>query len=73
MFNKEILEVEFSLNDTKQINEISNLVDNKGKTEVKIKIRDQNKDLVFKLKNKRLVDRKSINKLKNHDISYNIH
>jgi DNA polymerase-3 subunit alpha len=73
LFNKEILEVEFSLNDTKQINEISNLVDNKGKTEVKIKIRDQNKDLVFKLKNKRLVDRKSINNLKNQDISYNIH
>ena len=73
LFNKEILEVEFSLNDTQQINEISNLVNNKGKTEVKIKIKDQNKDLVFKLKNKRLVDRKSINKLKNQDISYNIH
>ena len=73
LFNKEILEVEFSLNDTKQINEISNLVDNKGKTDVKIKIKDQNKDLVFKLKNKRLVDRESINKLKNRDISYNIH
>ncbi len=73
LFNKEILEVEFSLKDTKQINEISNLVDKEGKTEVKIKIKDQNKDLVFKLKNKRLVDRKSINKLKNQDISYNIH
>ncbi len=73
LFNKEILEVEFSLNDTKQINEILNLVDKKGETEVKIKIKDQNKDLVFKLKNKRLVDRKSINKLKNQDISYNIH
>ena len=73
LFNKELLEVEFSLNDTKQINEISNLVDKKGKTEVKIKIKDQNKDLVFKLKNKRLVDRKSINKLKNQGISYNIH
>ena len=73
LFNKEILEVEFSLNGTTQINEILNLVDKEGKTEVKIKIKDQNKDLVFKLKNKRLVDRKSINKLKNQDISYNIH
>nr|MBC8306810.1 DNA polymerase III subunit alpha [Pelagibacterales bacterium] len=73
LFNREILELEFSLNDTRQIKEISNLVNNKGKTEVKIKIKDQNKDLVFKLKNKRLVDRKSINKLKNQDISYNIH
>jgi len=73
LFNKEILEVEFSLNNTNQINEILNLVNKEGKTEVKIKIKDQNKDLVFKLKNKRLVDRKSINKLKNQDISYNIH
>ena len=73
LFNKEILEIEFSLNNDKQINEILNLVENKGKTEVKIKIKDQNKDLIFKLKNKRLVDRKSINKLKNQDISYNIH
>jgi len=68
LFNKEILEVEFSLNDTQQINEISNLVNNKGNTEVKIKIKDQNKNLVFILKNKRLVDRKSINILKNQDI-----
>jgi len=73
LFNKEILEVEFSINETKQINEILNLVANKGKTEVKIKIKDQNKDLVFKLKNKRHVDRKSINKLKNQDILCNIH
>ena len=51
LFNKEILEVEFSLINTKQINKIINLVDKKGKTEVKIKIKDQNKDLVFKLKN----------------------
>ena len=73
LFNKELLEVEFILNDANQISKISNLVDKKGKTDVKIKIKGQKKDLVFKLKNKRLVDRKSINKLKNQDISYNIH
>ena len=73
LFNKEILEVEFSLNDSKQINEISNLVSKKGKTEVKIKIKGQGKDLVFKLKNNRQVDRKSINKLKNQDILCNIY
>ncbi len=73
LFNKEILEVEFILNDANQISKISNLVDKKGKTDVKIKIKDQNKDLVFKLKNKRFVDKKSINKVKNQDISYNIH
>ena len=47
---------------------ILNLVKKEGKTEVKIKIKDQNKNLVFILKNKRLVDRKSINMLKNQDI-----
>ncbi|SVB94780.1 uncharacterized protein METZ01_LOCUS247634, partial [marine metagenome] len=59
---------EFCVNDTKKINEILNLVKKEGKTEVKIKIKDQNKNLVFILKNKRLVDRKSINMLKNQDI-----
>ena len=73
LFNKEILEVEFSINNVNKINEISNLVDKKGKTEVKIKIKEQNKDFVFKLKEKRLVDRKSINRLKNQDILYNIY
>ena len=63
----------FSLNETKQINEISNLVANKGKTEVTIKVKDIDNELVFKLKNKRLVDRKSINTLKNQDISTIIH
>jgi len=73
LFNKELLEVEFILNDTNQISKISNLVDKKGKTDVKIIIKGQKKDLVFKLKNKRFVDRKSIIKVKNQDISYNIH
>jgi DNA polymerase-3 subunit alpha len=68
LFNKEILKVEFCVNDAKKINEILNLVKKEGKTEVKIKIKDQNKNLVFILKNKRLVDRKSINMLKNQDI-----
>ena len=67
-FNKEILKVEFCVNDTIKINEILNLVKKVGNTEVKIKIKDQNKNLVFILKNKRLVDRKSINMLKNQDI-----
>ena len=72
LFNKEILKVEFCVNDTKKINEILNLVKKEGKTEVKIKIKDQNKNLVFKLKNKRLVDRKSINNAEKIKIFYTI-
>jgi DNA polymerase-3 subunit alpha len=68
LFNKEISKVEFCLNDTKKINEILNLVKKEGKTEVKIKIKDKNENFVFILKNKRLVDRKSINMLKKQDI-----
>ena len=56
LFNKEILKVEFCVNDTTKINEILNLVKKEGKTEVKIKIKDQNKNFVFMLKNKRLVE-----------------
>ena len=66
--DKEILEVEFNVNNTKEIKEISNLINKEGKTEVKVKIKDQDSEFVFKLKNKRYVDRKSINKLKNQDI-----
>ena len=55
------------------INEISSLIEKEGLTEVKIKVKDKDNELVFKLKNKRLVDRKSINTLKNQDISTIIH
>ena len=70
---KPISAIEFITNKTSQINEISSLVKKKGLTEVKIKVKDKDNELVFKLKNKRLVDRKSINKLKNQDISTIIH
>ena len=57
----------------KQIKEISDLIKEDETTEVKIKIKDENNDLSFKLKNKRTVDRKSINTLKKHDILTTIH
>ena len=44
-----------------------------GSTEVKIKVLDKDSELVFKLKNKRYIDRKSINTLKNLDILTTIH
>ena len=44
-----------------------------GNTEVKIEIKDQENHLIFKLKNKRQVDRKSLNTLKNQGISTTIH
>ena len=47
---------------------LSELVKNKGNTDVKIKFNNGKEELVFKLKNKRFVDRKLLNIIKNQDI-----
>ena len=47
------------------LNVISNLIKEKGTTEVNINLNEEDSELIFKLKNKRLIDRKSINTLKN--------
>ena len=68
LFNKPITEIEFKTIDPKKIDEISKILINKGNTEVKIKIKDAENYLLFKLKNKRQVDRKTLNILKNQGI-----
>jgi len=73
LFNKPISAIEFKTQDLSKINEISNFIKNEGTTEVKINIKDGDKKLVFKLKNKRLVDRKTVNTLKKQDILTTIH
>ena len=73
LFNKPINEITFNVKSIEEIDRISQLIRNEGSTEVRIHITDKNKDLSFKLKNKRLIDRKSINRLRNEDISAIIH
>ena len=73
IFNKPIFEIEFKTENPDKIKEISNLIKKDGTTEVKINIKDGDKNLVFKLKNKRFVDRKSVNILKKQDILTTIH
>ena len=68
IFNKPISEIEFKTQNLNKINEISNYIKKDGTTEVKINIKDGDKKLIFKLKKKRLVDRKSVNTLKKQDI-----
>ena len=51
---------------------IQKILEKNGQTQVIIKILDQDNKLVFNLKNKRLVDRKNLNLLKNQGISTNI-
>jgi len=73
MLNKPITTAEFNLNSKSNIDDIARIISNNGGTEVKIKIKDKEKNLVFKLKNKRHVERKLINILKKHNISTNIY
>jgi len=69
LFNKPVSEIIFNIKDIKEIDKISNLIDKEGSTEVKINITLESKKLLFKLKNKRNIDRKSINTLRNDNIS----
>ena len=73
LFNKPVNEIIFNLKTVKDIDKISDLVDEEGTTEVKINIKDENNDISLKLKNRRLIDRKAINILRNNDISTIIH
>ena len=69
LFNKPVNEITFNINSIKEIDKISDLVSKEGTTDVKINIKDEYNDISFKLKNKRLIDRKAINIIRNNDIS----
>ena len=73
LFNKPVNEIIFNIKSIKDIDKISDLVDEEGATKVIINIKDENNDISFKLKNKRLIDRKAINILRNNNISTIIH
>ena len=73
LFNKPVNEIVFNIKSIQDIDKISDLVDAEGTTEVKINITDKNNEISFKLKNKRLIDRKAINIIRNKDISTIIH
>ena len=69
LFNRPISEIIFNIKSIKDLDKISDLLSDAGSTEVKININNENNDIRFKLKNKRLIDRKAINILRNDDIS----
>ena len=73
LFNKPVNEIVFNIKSIKDIDKISDLVGEEGTTEVKININDENNEICFKLKIKRLIDRKAINILRNNDILTTIH
>ena len=73
LFNKPVNEIVFNIKSIKELDKIANLVKEKGTTDVKINIINKNNEISFKLKNKRLIDRKGINILRNEHISTIIH
>ncbi len=69
LINKPISEVTFELSSIDQLNEISKFLPKNGETLIKINIQDKKEDLFFVLENKRNIDRKTINLLRNKQIS----
>ena len=73
LFNGSIKEITLNINSKDQLNEIEKFLDEKGHTIVHINYSNNLETHYFKLKNLRNIDRKSINILRNKEISLNIH
>jgi len=69
LVNKPIKEVTFKINSEKQLIEISNYLNKNGDTLININLTNSDKNLKFKLENKRNLDRKTLNLLRNKEIS----
>ena len=67
--NKPIDKIEFIINNETDIEKLSKLFKTNGKTEVNLTLKDEGHNIYFKLKDKRQVDRKLINIIKNKGIS----
>ena len=72
LFNSPINEVSFDVKTDEEMNEISKLLNEDGKTIVNISLTENNKKLEFRLKNPKNLDRKSLNLLRKRDISITI-
>ena len=68
LFNSPINEVSFQLNSEEQIEKISTILNDEGKTIVNINLVTEDNILKFRLKNARKLDRKSLNLLRNQEI-----
>ena len=69
LFNKPVSEIAFNIKTVDDIEKISKLLNEEGTTEVKINLETKDNNISFKLKNRRLIDRKAINLLRKDDIS----
>ena len=69
LLNKPIEEVTFNLKSLQELSEISKFLPKLGDTLIKIKLSDEKNNFDFQLKNKRNIDRKTINLIRNKEIS----
>ena len=72
VFDKPINKIEFLIKHENELELIKQYISMDGDTDVQINLKNDNKNFIFHLKNKRYVDRKTINKLKTSNISLNI-
>ena len=68
LFNSPINEDSFHLNSEEQIEKISTILNDEGKTIVNINLVTEDNILKFRLKNARKLERKSLNLLRNQEI-----
>ena len=69
LLSKPIKEVTFNLKSLRELDEISKFIPKSGDTIIKIKLSDEEHDYKFQLENKRNIDRKTLNLLRNREIS----
>ncbi len=69
VLNKPIEEVTFNLKSLKELEEISKFLEEKGNTLINIKFLNDEQNMFLRLEKKRKLDRKSINILRNMEIS----
>ena len=70
--SKPINQVTFDLKTLDEIKEVSKYLKKDGDTTVNIKFKDEKESLNFQLDEKRNIDRKTINLMRNKDISVSI-
>ena len=69
LFDSPISEATFNLNSLNQLKEVSKFLINPGQTTININIKNGEKKLNFKLEKKRNLDRKTVNLIRNKEIS----
>ena len=69
LLNKPIESVTFNLKSLRELEQISKYLPQNGDTLIKIKLSDEKNNFDFQLANKRNIDRKTINLIRNKEIS----